>query len=115
MSENSFLCEVLITAVEGGINHWAATRRYEHAESSNGNLSVVVVDVDARNGFGWQPVNTATIFKGIQAIKKPDFRINPTVRETVRTAWRDLDASNIDAKTANAIVQAGLFGIVVYG
>ena len=111
MAYDEFLSHVLASAVEGGINHWADTHRYKDVTGAYDSY----VTVNAHNGFGWQLVNATTVMRGIHAIEQPDFRINPTIRETIRVAFQGQDASNIDSHCADAIVQAGLFGIVVYG
>ena len=118
---NEFLAYIGIAAVEGGITYWADIRNYRVTYSSAGTIAGPVTDVSVevrdREGYGakWLAVDLATIRKGLDAIRKSDFRMARSLVATVLAADRDNDAGDIDAELADCIVQAGLFGKLVYG
>ena len=115
MGDHEFLSDILVTALEGGINHWADIRDYQHNQPGNGDLIVVTAEINANNGYGWQSVNANTVKVGVNRVLNSNFRINPTIRAAIFQADRENDASNIDSHCADAILQAGMFGILVYG
>ena len=113
MEYREFLGHILLTAVDSNMA-WAETRNYQVYHGADDTIIDATVEINANNGFGYQSVNTATVFQGIQTVKNPDFRINPAILETIRKAEREHDADAIDTNAANAIIQAGMFGILVY-
>lgn len=56
-----------------------------------------------------------TIAKGIGEILKPEFSIHGYLRTQVQVGSHESDGGHIDADGADAIVQAALFGKLVYG
>ena len=124
-----FLAGIIITAVEGGINYWAYARKYRWVDS-NGKLygnalsrlqdaSVEVCDVeDFDDGKGqWKKVTLDTIARGIGKIKRKEVSLSHGRRKIVIAADRDPDkhAGNIDSDIADCVLQAGLFGTIIYG
>lgn len=118
-----FLADVLITAVEGGVNGWAAVRDYHHdageplsssrPHAEHVRCTLIETDEDGRRAR--HEVTVDTIARGIRLIDSEDFLIDDTIRYAVHEGSRWNDTRNIDAGAADAIVQAGLFGTLVYG
>lgn len=113
-----FLADILSAAVEGGIGYWAQVRDYTwgtdlglHSLEGPGAFATVQIKVKG----GWKKVNADTIATGIIAIKGPDFQVNHDLRGTILAADAENDATELDAEAADAIVQAALFGELVYG
>jgi hypothetical protein len=55
------------------------------------------------------------VARGISLISKKEFKINSKMRHNIMQGDRENDAGNIDAYDASAIIQAGLFGDLIYG
>ena len=111
-----FLGDIIITAVEGGIGHWAVCRGYDYEDPY-----VEIGEVDFDDPYAeypedeWRGIDINTIAKGIGRVKDPEFRVNDVIRKNVIAANTKNDAGMIDAESADVIVQAALFGEIVYG
>lgn len=133
-AQRQFLHDVFVTACEGGINYWATFENYRWAKPERADLvanlegfrAEVVITKEA-DGDDNPPdryvIDAATILAGIFAwINRtvtwggqpldpgPNARVSRVV-----IAWSHTDAGILDAADADNIVQAGLFGDVVYG
>lgn len=110
------LADILIGAVEGGTGYWATVSDYQHSGPANDTSATLH---ETEPGDGEHPasreVTTETIETGIQAILNPRFRVCTHLRAAITHAHNEGDASGLDAEAADAIVQAGLFGEIVYG
>jgi hypothetical protein len=95
--------DIVITAVEGGINYWAVVRNYA---PDAGTVTVYEMDTDdPRKVTKIHHVTPATIRKGLRLASQSE-------HEHIRI----MAASDIlDAEEADVIVQLGLLGEVVYG
>ena len=119
LERTDFLANVLITAVEGGIGYWAHTEKYHWKQDKEGNMieaSVRIRDSEEHTGR-WYEVTLETIATGIARLKDKEKKIafNPQLKEAMLLADNEDDASYIDAAIADCIVQAALFGDIVYG
>lgn len=103
---NQFLHDILTTAVEGGINYWAAL----HVVSRDDDLNVLsVVLSDAEDDDEPQLiVNRDTIIKGIENI------FNDKQLSHIHARLLKGEDFDYDADDADMIVQYGLFGQLVY-
>ena len=112
-----FLAGVLVTAIEGGIGYWAETRNYRYAHDGDGNLLTASAEVrDAENGNGdWMPATLGTVQAGINEIKEGNIRLSRRVVGQVLAADRENNAGEIDAESADCVLQAGLLGGIPYG
>ena len=127
-----FLADVLTTAVEGGINDWAYVSEYKHEYTPVpvAQTHAIVHEVDPNEGIeededGYAVrglrVDIDVIAKGIGVIKGLDFQ--PNYFGDGGAYWREFlladrtngDDGDYDAIVADWIVQAGLFGQIVYG
>ena len=108
-----YLASVITTAVEGGIGYWAEHRNYLWNWDDDRNLTAASVEVLERPDGDWQAVSLATIRKGIQVLKK--LEMNRDLKAALLVSEAENDAGEVDAELADLIVQAGLFGKIVYG
>ena len=113
---NDFLSLCLITAVEGGIGYWAEMKDYRWSEADNG----LFTDASVSVWYGellqeWTKVDLHTVSKGIAEIRSGEVLVSRQIVGWVVTSDNSNDANEIDAEAADCIVQAGLFGKLVYG
>lgn len=123
MTSNQMLLDVFTTALEGGIGYWSACSEYRWQKSEPGsggtrmiedteNFYAVIHDVE--DDDKQYRIDRDVIKKGIAWLKE-----HPLGNPYHRLAVLDLASGNedvdYDADTADAIVQAGLFGELVYG
>lgn len=123
-----FLGDIITTAVEGGTGYWAQVSQYQYVHDGevrvycggrvgDGARAVLHELKDDESGYKAEElvVDTDLIAKGIGALLKNDARINSQMKANIGQASRENDAGMIDADDADAIVQFGLFGELVYG
>lgn len=130
-----FLADVLTTAVEGGINHWAAVSGYrwysptveggraEHVEGQ-ANAYVTVheneVDTDGEDGCVVRSIGVDDIARVLGEIRRtprregPEWMHDDLVAE-ILAADRLNDAGEIDAGACDCLMQIAVLGKVVYG
>jgi hypothetical protein len=109
-----FLDDIVITGVDlGGIYYWAesvpGTYRWDGVPAT---IKVTILDEPER---GTITVNRALVARGIAALKRPEFKVRRDIITTILLAERDVDAGDIDEEIADVIIQAGIFGEIVYG
>lgn len=133
-----FLTEILITAVEGGIGYWSQIEGYNHSSgtpSERGGIlhirdiepsdvvdQINLIETDG-NGTLQVQLDLKVIEAGVKAIQDPSFKINSDIAAIVWNADRRNDScpenetspGDIDANVADCVVQAGLFGKLVFG
>lgn len=91
--------DIIITAVEGGINYWAEILAYT---SADGRGSVTLADEDG-------DVYTVTAGQATEAARK-------VVELYPNTQGADyIRVNDIDAEAADMIVQVACYGEIVYG
>jgi len=124
-----FLGDVLSTAVEGGINDWAAVIRWQWEDLGAEDWVAEIVDAewnedgdpDSEPDFPQTIINTDTIVRGIEVIKGFDYE--PNYFGDGGSYWRQFllayetngEDGDYDAIVADWIVQAGIFGEIRYG
>lgn len=140
---DEFLAYVLTTAVEGGIGYWSRIQDYEQRENGTW-VEITLVDyvmaeemgaldkyegdlnplwsgmqiVDELYEAGKIPkeaihkVTLKTIAKGLGIVRKQGVSCYDA---SIMLADRDNDAGEIDSCAADVIVQAGIFGKILYG
>ena len=118
-SREVFLCYAFTTAVECGITYWADVKDYKYGEDHKGDIveaSCYVRDFEAEDDEEWTFITQDDVEVGIQRIlHKPGFKINPTLWKDLAWADRENDADDVDADLADCIIQAAIFGKLVYG
>jgi hypothetical protein len=106
-----FLDDVLITALEGGIGYWALALRY----NPDSPATAIIRDVDEYDSGQWA-ITRVVIRNGLNALTHSQNVIKAGPRQDrIKLANLANDAGIIDAGDADVIVQAGLFGEIVYG
>jgi len=124
-----FLSDIITTAIEGGIGYWSACSQYQYDWDGETRRSVgelvegertraTVQELDDSSGEYTGTVHEITIdtiARGIGKIRDNEFGINSQIRKWITEGDRENDAGMIDADAADCIVQAGLFGELVYG
>lgn len=118
-----FLFDIFVTALEGSIGYWAESLNYHwRKDDGSDDLEGFYSDViDAEEGesedacFQKSRIDISVIRKGLTNIGKEDFKINSELKRTILHASIDNDGGQIDAEGADCIVQAGLFGELVFG
>ena len=119
LERKEFLFDVFTTALEGAIGYWAYSETYHW--QNNGvadldNFSSIVIDAEEEEAFERVAINQAVIAKGINLILNDEnFEINDGLKSAILEANRKNDAGLIDGNCADCIVQAGLFGSIVFG
>lgn len=118
-----FLKDLIITAVEGGIGYWSFCRNYDYKA---GTVEVAAMDPDDWDGdedtlddyLEWHPVTIETMARGINLICSGEckYATRGEYVRFMRKANRENDgAGMLDAGDADNILQAGLFGELIYG
>jgi hypothetical protein len=123
-----FLGDVISTAVEGGTGYWAQVSQYQY--ELHGRISVSVgervgdepraalhplTDDETSYQEKAEIVTLDVVAKGIALIVSGKTSVFDALRRQIAQADRENDAGEIDADGADVIVQAGLFGQVIYG
>jgi hypothetical protein len=115
-----FLADIFTTALEGGIDYWACASEYhwqKDGQADFDNFYAIVSDCEGEDAIPDNSrIDREVIVKGINKIVNDNtVKINSDLRQLIREANRDNDASNIDADGADCIVQIGLLGELVFG
>jgi len=114
VSRASFLSDVASIAVQGGINYWADFAEEDVDYPWPQDIHFKVRDaMDSKTEF--QAVTDETVENGINAMKNPEFSVRDDIRRSILFADVMHDAGEIDAEAADVIIQAGLFGEIVFG
>lgn len=114
--------DVFITAMEQGIGYWAVASQVE--SSGEGSdlkyISAMLADREEAydsgldpNEFTWYRIDKDVIVKGIERIMSGEVGIRSDLHAQVSGSIR-ADDCDIDADAADCIVQAGVFGELVY-
>lgn len=120
-----FLADVLVCFVEDfGTNSWRCIKAdtYQPSEPSLGppfdiapsESKVTFIDMEDENEPEYE-VDIEVIARGIQRIITGEVGCNSAIQKTVLLASHENDAGEIDSYDADMIVQAGVFGELVYG
>lgn len=119
---DEFLRDIAITAVEGGITYWAALKRYKWSSAQPASLDhmlkfpqISIAPSEDPDDFKPCDITVRVIQRGVRAIASGVVPVRSDLRAAVLMGDRDNDASDIDADAADVIVQAGLFGEIVFG
>lgn len=105
--DDQFLRDILTTAVEGGINYWAAFTAVERNED---------LDVIGFEGCDIEDDETrfscvlSDVVTGLGKVTSGEFEHAELLGYVL-----EQDACMIDADFADTIIQLGLFGEIVYG
>lgn len=99
-----FITGIVDTAFGGGINYWAEIDGEE------------IREYDDEGPVGeWIRVTPSLVEEGIAAVKDPSFQIRDDILMTILLSDRSNYAGEIDIEAADVIIQAAIFGMIVYG
>jgi hypothetical protein len=113
-----FLSNVLITAFDGGYGgcwYWASPHGDDAWDIRGGVWHSVMVEESEGDEEGAHMVNHAVVLRGIERLVNGEVRINSELLAHLDQGLREDDAGEVDADVADCIVQAGVFGELVYG
>ncbi len=130
---DQFIHQTFTTAIEGGVNYWASVSKYRwilrdesgaEVTDQHGypcedfyNFSAIICDMEGEDAEP-RVVNREVIERGIRALADGTARTSSDLRKkmlVVVNAPEMAETLDLDASDADCIVQAGLFGEVVYG
>ncbi|HEV2611804.1 MAG TPA: hypothetical protein VGU61_16170 [Noviherbaspirillum sp.] len=132
---DSFLAQILETAVDGACSYWADVSAEDVSDSADpdGARDYDLSDyIEGDDSGGDRPFYSAASFlvsndttqggtldlvgiaDAIERIAGGEVEVAPAIREIIITAVREDDASDIDAEAADCIIQVGLFDEIVY-
>lgn len=106
-----FLADIICTAVEGGTGYWAQVSNYRW--DCEPELTTATLH-DMEDGKTY-PLTIESIADGIAKVIDPEFKVRSDIEQYVYHANRENDGGDIDAEIADIIVQAHIFGKIVYG
>lgn len=115
---SEFLNDVLITAIEGGVNYWAEIEDYETLTCGDCNLTIATAKLrehEAEDDAGWYTINDDTIVTGYRRMTHPEAIVNSQLRDEVTAAVKEDDAGQLDIEHADVLVQFAVFSQIVYG
>jgi hypothetical protein len=112
---DGLLFDIVVTAVEGGVNYWAQVMDYRWSDDGEYYAFAHLQDCEDDKIY---TLDFKLIRKGLALICNPKNRtpdMNPEILKAILAANRTNDAIDIDSECADVIVQVGLFGEIVYG
>ena len=121
--QDQMYADIFTTAIEGGVNYWASVLSYKwtlpNSEQDLVGFRAVVIDQE-EDGAEPQTIDRAVIVRGVREMSAMKFNPGSQAARcskncTALSFGRNLDDLDFDADDADMIVQAGLFGEVVYG
>lgn len=138
---DSLCASILCSAIEGGTGYWAmlddinrapCDENFENIDFEKATMDDVQWpwvyvcalfadtehdpdDEESEPAFAEEVVTYDTLRKGIERILSPGADIGPKLRGYVLAGATDNDGGQIDADAADAIVQFGMFGKLVFG
>jgi hypothetical protein len=124
----TFLADIVVTAVEGGISYWARVGGYrwyspdtvggsaEPSPAGGGNAYCTVYEMDDdAEPVAEYKLTIDTIAHAFTVVKRPETRISDSLRKRYTALSFGGDDVDYDASDADNLVQLGLFEELVYG
>jgi hypothetical protein len=108
-----------VTALEGGIGYWSSARvyRWKGADGEEDHTGFcAVIEIEDEDEDDLRTITAPVIEAGYLAIVERRVKVCDSIYKAIVLGWADVDGGGyVDADAADCIVQAGLFGEVVYG
>lgn len=109
---DTMLQDVFTTALEGGIGYWSQALTYHWSDEKPSEFFADIVDVED-DDQEWH-IDISVIRRGLD-LMLGDLPQSDYQRHAVLDLGYGFEDADYDADTADAIVQMGLFGELVYG
>lgn len=130
-----FLADIIIAAIEGGTNYWAAVETYRWyfpdldggsappGPNNTANAYAVIVPDDPRDSDRWLLATGATRFtltldeieRAIGLVRDSDLNDELSARILLSSRYNDAAEFGLDSECADALVQLAVFGRLIYG
>lgn len=109
--------DVICTAIEGGIDYWSDTIVYKRTEGPEHTYAQITKHEDLRDPDDpdHYTINTDVVVLGLTRLLSGDVDVDGTIMDYIHQSLDDKSAYMIDNDAADIIVQAGLFGKVLFG
>lgn len=129
-AREEFLATVVTTAVEGGIGYWSVVHKYDwwypdlqgHTPAPSDGMAFtrasieLTEDADESHPAGRRvEVDHDTVRRGMLVLTSGERQVRRDIYEAIVLANHSSDGGEIDSEIADCIVQAGLFGRVIFG
>lgn len=117
---DSVCADILSIALEGGIGYWALAREIERTAGEDDDwcyVSCMVRDFEDPDA-SWMTLDYGVIRCGVERVLTGRVKIADYIRSGILADivdWEGRGGCALDADAADCIVQAGLFGELVYG
>ena len=126
---------IFVTALEGGIGYWSRAYTYHTGGRNEGggfdddlqgfsadildcvehpDVGPFEIDIDEDEDARLVTIDRAVVVRGLEAIASGRVKLARRIHEAVAADLAG-DGGAIDAEAADCVIQAGLFGEVVYG
>ena len=112
LERKEFLSGAIDIALFGGINYWAFSKDVTRTEEG---LVTAMIQENDDMTVPFQKLDINLVAKGISKIKSGTVSINPDLKKIILLGNKENDACYIGSDEADAIVQIGMFGKLVYG
>lgn len=116
------VADIFTTAMEGDIDYWCNITKYHWIKLETTNEPdlegfFATITSPAGDWSGDKTINSEVIVRGMKLIASGEVSVRPDIyRQVVEALAGNVYAvGQIDADGADTIVQAGLFGAIVYG
>lgn len=117
----TFLADIITTAVEGGINYWAEVTGYQWGTEFgpgklDGNRKFAKATVrDAEADDAAKELTTDKIATAVGKVCRGEVKLRGDIVAAIAQGNAENDAGYIDADAADCLVQIALLGELVYG
>ena len=111
---DEFLQDVMVQVIEtSAITYWA--EMFEVAEPTYSTVTIRdMIEQDDGTHVELRFTKEA-IARGITRVLDPSFRVRESIRAAIYKGAVDSDGGEIDIEAADVIVQAAMFGEIIYG
>ena len=108
---SNFYSGIAITAIEGGVNHWAVVKRYNNTDENN--VTAMVRDWEDSEE-PWTTINNDAIASALCKLKDGKVKTGRG-QKFWSDVYKNMDGWNIDASDADVIVQVACYGSILFG
>jgi hypothetical protein len=110
-----FLCGIITTAVEGGINYWSHVSDYQWEWDTAMNFTSASVTVHEDESDDEFVIDIDKVASAIGKLVAGNVQVRNSLLATLKEANRENEGGEIDADLADIIIQVACFGEIIYG